>query len=205
MTKCSMFEAAGFLRSVWTEIDNLTDAAAIARQGAGLNAEWKADDAHADYPEQRIAVQFSTTRAFKHQRSPALISLFFDLWRPPQASDWPHGDKSLLIVAYSRRYHDGWGCDLLATQATGQFEDLDTRRNTTPFLGNRLWVWGVDESPSEWARREWFYGVELNALTGPEALGRLVIDPLVGLLKSDDAEAALANIEAVVWPQQTQE
>lgn len=203
MTQCSIFAAAGYLRSVWAEIENLADVAAAALQAAGVHAVRKGGDDHPDFPDQRFAFDLETEDVFKHQRSPALISLFFDLWRPTQASDWRYGDKALLIIAYSPRPDDCWNWDLIATQATGLFEHLDTRQNVMPFFDNRLWVWGVDTRPSEWAREEWFFGVELGALSDPEALTQLVINPIVALLKGGDAEAALSNSAVVTWPDQT--
>ncbi|WP_406851794.1 hypothetical protein WEU32_10065 [Brevundimonas sp. BH3] len=199
-----IFQAASYLERVCAEISHLSEevARAISEQGF----EIKLHDSNLVSDNQmsglRYAFSYAVKRVFRNQKKNAQILLKFDLWRSDHPSDWPHAKEALLIVAYDADLVDGWDSEQLDVQADGRLERPDLVSELHQRCDNRLLLWERRINDRSFARQAWYFGVRLCDIHDINDSQRMIVGPLVALLRTPETAAeVLARAEAVVWPE----
>lgn len=199
-----IFQAASYLERVCAEISHLSEEVARAISEEGFDIKLHDGDLVSDNQMSglRYAFSYAVKRAFRNQKKNAQVLLKFDLWRSDQPSDWPHAKEALLIVAYDADLVDGWDSEQLDVQADGRLERPDLVSRLHNRCDDRLLFWERRINDPSFARQAWYFGVRLRDIHDISDAQRMIVAPVVALLRAPETAAEfLARADAVIWPQ----
>lgn len=204
MIECSIFLAARHTENAWQEADRLADLVVERLTSSRITMKYRGDESHPDdHAGHRTLYRYSIEGLSRRARHPAELCLYLDLARAGEKTDWPWGERAILLVAFGPDSDDGWNVEHLAFGTDGRISREEHRRYFSPSPCGRLLEWEAQANAEMgWAQRPWAFGVELKYLSGPEQVEKQVIQPLLALLKNAPAQTAFESNEIVIWPAQ---
>ncbi len=182
----AIWQSAQDMLDLMAELDPLCQAieAELTRDGQEiLIRACTGEDAPQSGPSFPVLVRYFDQLEMRREkpRRRGSLTIGLQMTGSDVGTDWPHGRSAKIVAAYSPRPADWWQLDADTPNSVGEIE------GTTP-SGPR---WEVEDDPAQW-----FFAVPVDALTGPEAIRRLLVDPLLAMIGGTDGATACAGLEA---------